>query len=369
MVAFFKKEDGGMPNAEVAAQNKLGFGENERKRIYVIATIVLLLLAVVDLALTSGTKGQGSCGGIPLQNQRNTCFFVLAGNTGNVLVCNNIASSDMRSSCILGIAEARKDIGMCSLLGNATTAYSQCVMNLSSTMHDLNYCQMLDDAHQSACAFAYAELSMFSDMATCSIIKNSSMGMQCGYMYYYNSAIRLGSVQYCTLLPNSIDYTLMALMLADGAGNYTTTESQQAMYATLNTSPQNYCYYSVAVTSGNKTACALTTGILNTVCNSTAVNINSTINVIDINNLTSVCSVAPSYMRDLCEGSLLVSEAINTGNISRCMQITSKQYEYTCITAYSKKYANASYCSYIDNQVTRENCYVSVEGTGSNQSQ
>lgn len=365
MVALFGRSGSGKTKTEASAGHKLGLGEEEKRILYVIATAALLLLALLTLALSGRAASAFSrCNGILLQSQKNSCFQALASSTENASLCNDITAQAQRNSCLADIAEAQSNVSLCGEIDHTSTVYSQCVLNVSRSTGNESYCQLLNGAYQSACAFGFAKARGFSNISSCYNISNSSMKNECIYLYYYSSALTSKDTHYCSLLPNTTNYTVLSLMLSENITNSTGLGIQQFAYSVLNASPQDYCYYSIATLTGNRTACSLTTGLLSEVCNATFVHANYTINM---TNATSVCASAPSYLKSLCISGFLTSEAIGTRNISKCLQISSMLYQYTCITSYATKYTNASYCSYIGNSSIQQDCYIDVASGKTNQ--
>ena len=349
-MSFFKKGDAGEPAGGGGGQS---FSETERRTMYIIATAVLLVLALIYGALSG--SGSGSCKGILLQGQRDACFSSLAISTNSASTCNGIASERLQTSCIEYIAKAQRNVSLCGEIGRASAAYSECVLNVSASTGNESYCQLLNGTYRTSCLWDFAEASGFGGTGSCYNMTNASTKNECLDMHYYNSALNSNSSHYCSMLPNTVNSTVLSTMLNEGAGNATSFEMQAAAYA-INDTPEDYCYYSIATRSGNRSVCSLATGMLGALCNSTFTYANSTPSAIDT---SSLCSAAPSDFRIICTSNFLTSQAIGSKNISKCLQISQMPYQYACITSYAEKY-NESYCSYIGNSTMRDECQTSA---------
>lgn len=361
MVSFFRRGDSGDGAAKGSAEQERMLSEHEVRMICVVATVALVLLALLVLAFGGSGSAFERCKGILIRSQRDMCLQALASGTSNATMCGMITAQEQRYSCLVGVAEAENSISLCNEVNSTSALYSQCVLNVSMNTGNESYCQLLDRSNQSSCAFSLARAGMFSSMALCNSISNRSMEKECDYMYYYGGAVRSGSSSGCAYLPNETNYTVMSLMLGGNFTDYTNDVS--ASYAALNTSPRNYCYYDLSIRTDNSTGCSQVSGVLGTICSTTFAHMNATIAAANTTNATALCALAASQYSsfgDLCIGTVLTSEAISTMNVSRCLDIPSMQYEYSCITTYAIKYTDSSYCSYIDNSTVEQQCYMSV---------
>jgi hypothetical protein len=360
MVSFFRRGDSGDEAAKGSAEQERMFSEHDVRMICVVATVALVLLALLVLVFGGSGSAFERCRGILIRGQRDMCLQALASVTSNATMCGMIAAQEQRYSCLVGVAEAENSISLCNEVNSTSTFYSQCVLNVSMNTGNESYCQLLDRSNQSSCAFGLARAGMFSSMAPCNSIGNRSMEKECDYMYYYSSAVRSGSSSDCAYLSNETNYTVMSLMLG---GNFTGyTNEVPASYVAMNTSPRNYCYYDLAMRTDNSTGCSQVSGVLGTACSAAFAHMNAT-TAANTTNATALCALAASQYSgfgDLCIGTVLTSEAISAMNVSRCFDIPSIQYEYSCITTYAIKYTDSSYCSYIDNSTVEQQCYMSV---------
>ena len=360
MVASFGK--GSAADSQTAELGlRHGLTEREHRLIYAGATAALLLIALLILAFSGRSTGVSGCKGILLQVQRNSCFQGLAYSESNATICGYINSQSQKYSCIVAVAESQRNASACSGVDSTNPLYSQCVLNVSNSTGNENYCNLLNAAYKSQCIFGFAKAGGFGSMGMCDSISNGSLRNECVYLNYYNSALSSRNATYCRLLPSFINYTLLSLMVSANASGSSNFGGQQFAYSAINATPQGYCYYQLAAITNNKIMCAFTTGVLNEVCTASFAHANTTLN---ITNIATLCSAAPSYFQSLCINGVLTTQAIRARNISKCLQVSS-QYQPTCITQYAIKYVNASYCSYIVNSTLQGDCYISVTHSNS----
>lgn len=368
MAAFFRRGDSGKMATKQSADHRHALDERERKMVYVLATAALLLLALLFLALGGKRPALDTCKGVLLQNQRNACFLALAGSTGNALVCDYVDVQAQRDSCFVGIAEAQNNASMCGEANHTGAQYSLCLLNVSMNTGNESYCHLLNGDYRSLCTMDLVRAEGFSNLSMCNSIDNASVRNECGYIYYYNGALKSGTASYCEKLPSAANSTVLSLMTTESVGSSAGIGMQVFLLSTLNVSPQSYCYYRLATLFSNSTLCAQTTGLLNQACFGALAQVNSTANTINMTdvctllqgNLSSLSSGASNLSR-LCMPSVLTSEALSTRNISKCLRITIPSFVYSCITTYAKNYSDASYCSYIiNNSSAQQDCYTTV---------
>ena len=366
MVSFFRRGDSGDEAAKGSAEQERMFSEHDVRVICVVATVALVLLALLVLVFGGSGSAFERCRGILIRGQRDMCLQALASGTSNATMCGMITAQEQRYSCLVGVAEAENSISLCNEVNSTSAFYSQCVLNVSMNTGNESYCQLLDRSNQSSCTFSLARAGMFSSMALCNSISNQSMEKECDYMYYYGGAVRSGSSSDCAYLPNETNYTVMSLMLSGNFTNY--TDEVPALYAAMNTSPRNYCYYDLSMRTDNSTGCLQVSGMLGTACSAIFAHPTNETAAANMTNATALCALATSQYSgfgDLCIGTTLTSEAISTMNVSKCLDIPSISYEYSCITSYAVKYTDSSYCSYISNSTVEQQCYMSVTNSTS----
>ena len=239
MVAFFERGDNGKEVAEDSKEKGRMLSEHETRLVLAVITVGIVLLAIVALVFGGSGSALGRCTGILIQNQRDMCLHALASTTDNVPICGLITSQDERYSCLEGIAEAEGNISLCNELNSTSAYYPDCVLNVSMSTGDESYCQLLNYTDQSSCEFNLSEARKFSSLALCNSIRNKTVGLECTYLHYYGSALKSGSMANCSFLPNVTNYTVMSLMLNSNLTSY--ANGMRVEYASLNTSPRNFC--------------------------------------------------------------------------------------------------------------------------------
>ena len=361
MFGFLKKQNA--PKSANARKKPytLNLSEQQRRMAYVALTVILLVIAIFILfAGGGGTQSIKACKGIIFSLQRNSCFQVLAGSTKNASACTYISATDTRNSCITNVAELNSDVSTCNQINSTNRAYDNCVSNLSRITKNISYCQFLDDPYESECAFSFAKSENFTSSSSCTFIYGSSQRGICNSVNNYNNAVATKNFSYCSLLPNVQNTTLTTYIFSQSSNkNSSDLFSQLFLYAQLNITPQNYCYYKIATITTNRTACGHVSGLLSEVCNSTISSTNAT-KVKNITNVTTACGSAPDYLKSICVSAFLSTQAISNKNVSICLQINDLQYRYSCITNYAIRFNTSSSCSYIKNSTAQQACYVST---------
>ena len=133
----------------------------------------------------------------------------------------------------------------------------------------------------------------------------------------------------------------------------------------LDTSPQNYCNYNLALLKYNQSLCNSVTGTLNTVCRSvfstgTQINITANANSVTLQNVSTICSGQQSSIQLICVYALYTYVATQQDNVSICGMIPNGQYKYACYAALATKYKNSLFCNYISNLTVRSACEASL---------
>ena len=320
MVSFFRRGDDGKVVAEDSTTRKKVLSEGEGRLVLVVATVGLVLLALLALALGGRGSALSRCNGILIQSQKNLCLQELASSTGNAPVCGMITAQEQRYSCLVNIAETKGNITFCNEVNRTDVFYPECVLNVSMSTRNASYCQLLDSANQSSCVFNLAKAGKFSSMALCSSISNKSIENECTYLNYYSTSLTSRSSSDCAFLPNETNYTVMSLMLSSNLTNH--TDIMQSAYAGLNTTPRNYCYYDLSILTGNRTGCSKVNGVLNGVCNAAFTHSNSTLNIANapVGSRAYVIGAPKGYEFSVADG--LISQMRKVDGMS--------QYQVSC---------------------------------------
>ncbi len=346
--------------------------ERERRTLIIAGTFLLVAVSIILLAVSSirPSSGISGCTSIILQAQRNGCLSNLANKTGNYSACLLIRPSGYSYQCISDVAKKSGDINTCSEISGNISYYTSCVEQISYAQSNPQYCKLLTSDNESECAYSIAESEMFGNLSYCNEIMNSSLGMRCTSMHYYNIAVDSKNPSYCSMLPNAIENGTLSEMLSEDNPNVA-SDAQLLAYSYLNITPSGLCYYELASVLSNQSICGDVTGPLSQICYeqsnasiSTGLANANTINYTIYNgNVSALCAGAPSYATSLCQYSLITERAIEARNAISCYAISNAGYQYSCILSIAARYNDSSYCSYINNNSTAENaCNESIIG-------
>lgn len=354
--------------AQNAETGKPGMKTTQKERMVALAviTVVLIIAAGVALVATSAGTQLGRCTRIVVSQQRYSCLLELANSTANASVCGYLSGAQAEQ-CISGVALVSGNASTCSSVVSNATSYAQCITSVGTAKHDASYCSVLDEPYLSACAYGIAESGNFSDRGACGLIGNLSLRNDCMSKSYYNEAVLSKDAAYCTYLPSVLNTSLVLYMSQSSAQLFGISNATATLPYLNATTPQEYCYYNLALLGRNESLCGAVTGQLNTLCrapftNTTSYN-TSAANVITLQNVSTLCSGAPEGTQSLCESALYVYIAVENRNVSICGTLSSLPYQDACYTGLASKYNDSSYCSYIQNGSAAATC---AEGISAN---
>ncbi len=239
-----------------------------RQRMVALAgiTVLLIIIAGAMLVVTSSKTPLGRCNGIVVSQQRESCLISLANLTRNASVCGYLPQSS-QGTCVSNIALEEDNESVCRSVIGQNASYAQCVAAIGSKDMNAAYCSSLGEPYVSSCAYAVANAQGFTDLKTCQLIGNSSMYRDCSYKSYYSSAIYQRKASYCGYLPQVYNSSLIYYMLQSST-KFFGISNVTSVLPYLNTTPQSYCYYNLALLKYNESLCGSTTGSLNTLCTS-----------------------------------------------------------------------------------------------------
>lgn len=329
------------------------------RMLYVIATVALVCIAL--LLVVSGNHHDSAirqCSRVVLIPQRDACFSSLAIADVNASMCGHISYMPARYSCMASIAEQTLNATLCTTI-NDTSLSSACVMSISNSTRSAQYCSLLGSPDNSTCIYNIASTDGFANSSICGRIYDPALSSSCTYQSYFADAMSGLNASKCALLPNENNMTLLSSLAS--SSNLLGATSME--FQLLNATPRTYCYYNLAQQTNDGGLCNFTSGNLYSLCNSSIASAAaaSSPNATNLTsaNLTS-CSLMPSYIKPLCELGIASAIAISTKNASICLQISSEQYQNSCITSLASKYLDASYCALIANSTAQQACEFSA---------
>ncbi len=350
--------------SEVGEQKrKMETTQRERMIILAVITVVLVIAGSVALIATSAGTPLSRCTRIVVSQQKSACLLELANSTMNVSVCNYL-SGTLASQCVSGIALASSNTTACSNLSSNESSYSQCIIAIGTSDGNASYCSALSEPYISTCAYSVAEHNSFNDTVTCTMIGNASLMNDCMLKSYYNEAVSLKNATYCSYLPNSANATLVSYMSQSSTSLFGISNATATLPYLNSTTPQQFCYYNVALIAHNLSTCSMVSGQLNMLCtarltSATSYNTsltNATANSITLDNVSQLCSSVPSSVQSLCIYSLYSYIAVQSRNASVCNLISSPLYQGACYAGLAQRYNDSSYCDYIQNVSIRSAC-------------
>lgn len=333
-------------------------GPRDAKRVAVGVTVLVIIMAVLVVLFSNpAAQGVDACNGILLKHQRYSCLASLALRSGNESMCGSIGDTIMHDSCVLSVAENTRNTSKCAGINATSYDYVYCVLNVGKDYETASYCSKLQEPYGSQCSYDFAMRTGYVNGTICGDISNSTLGALCDNMTDFVGAISIPSAARCASLPASNDTLLMEAMASYNTANTTFAYLSAVGYQRLNITPRDYCYITVANATMNSSICALTgDSIAEQACNATASPRNSTpVHT----NATAACASVPSYLKDGCIYSVIIQNAVGFRNLSACEGISQAQYRDSCFAALANQYSNASYCGYISNVSTRNNCTIS----------
>jgi hypothetical protein len=337
---------------------------NERQRLILLgaAALILVIAAGFSILLTSGGTPLERCRGIALSQQRDSCLASLAESTSNLSVCSYLnGSAGYEYSCVSSIALKSLNVSYCSELSHNSSYYAQCVSGISNQTGNIGYCSLISEPYRSQCEYSIAENGNFSDSSLCGTISNSSLQANCEYRSNYRVAFLQKNPGYCSALPAYQNYSLLSYMLNIGSPEHNIT----SYISFLNTTPQQYCRYSIAIESYNRSLCGSVGGYLSLVCSYSLgeVNVSNSTNI-TISNAGTLCSSAGSE-EQLCTYAVYAYIALKNDNATICGAVASPLLQYSCYAALAKKYNFPSYCGLISNKSISNVCYSNLTSNSS----
>ena len=359
---LFGRKDAGTqkPGAEKRAMET-----TQRERLVALAaiTVVLVVVGSVVLVTTSAGTPLSRCTRIIVSQQRSACLFALANSTMNVSVCGYLNGAEA-SQCISGVALLRGNVSTCNGLSSNESSYSQCVISVGTSKGVASYCSTLSEPYLSTCAYGVAQRNNFSDASVCATIGNATLRNDCAMKSYYSEAVSSKNPVYCSYLQASANATLVSYMSQSSASLFGISNATAVLPYLNSTTPQQLCYYNVALLARNLSACNMVGGQLNMLCKARLTTTssyntslaNATANSITLENVSLLCSSAPSSVQSLCVYSLYSYIAAQQKNASVCGLIQSPLYQGSCYAGLAQRYNDSSYCDYIQNASIKSTC-------------
>jgi len=315
---------------------------NMKRKLYIFATGVVVCIAVLLVVIGSATRGDAlqRCERVIFSPQRDACLDTLASMENNATACRLVSDAQLRASCITGIAEGTVNASMCKQL--ASNYEASCISHISNATRNASYCGMIGAPYNSTCIYGVARLKGFTSGNDCLLIGNATLKSECTYLNDYRSAGSSNNASYCAKLPNMRNLTLLSAIFATNSPE--AVPSQLMSFSEMNATPQNYCYYNLALQTHNESLCNLTSITIGNMCRYTLLKPANSVNASNIN--ITMCSKLPAGMQPMCEYGMLSAQAVKSKNVSICLQLNSSsiniQYQYSCISAFAMRQSETS---------------------------
>lgn len=347
-MAFFKRENEDRGRAPATSPR-------DRMLIGAVITVALVIVAAFVLVTNGSGTPLSRCTSIVLQQQRSSCLLSLANSTTNASVCSYLPKGQ-ETQCVSNVAIITRNTSACGSNNANESAYSQCAAAVGEAALDISYCAQAGEPFRSQCSYYIAAMQNFQQASYCSTIGNATLSTACMERSDYKSALKLGSLAYCTALPDTLNSSLLSYMLSQGTAE-TGISNITAYAAFINVTPRQFCSYSVAVLTRNSSVCPTLGGTPELLCNSAfyAESYNSTNNITQ-QNISTICGKLPSYVQQVCSFGLLSYIAVRDRNVTVCGQIGAGTYQNACYSSLAAKYHDNQYCSYINNYTIMAAC-------------
>ncbi len=351
-----------------AAEAALRAEQNQRLRLMAVVTAVIVGLALLSVALSSGGSPLQRCKGVLVAGGKEQCYYQLAVSSGNATLCGNLTLS-YSESCYLSIAESHDNASMCPLTGNQSGA-ALCTSYVANATGRYGLCYSLNGTYRDSCL---STIAMDSHNASlCSGIGNNANRTICSSSIAFADALRLKNKDYCGSVTSTTNTGIMdGVLQGSTALDYGRVSSNLSTYIMMlafmnNTgiSPRDLCYLSYASQFGNQSAC---TGISNSTMqqscaiiaappsNSTSSGTENYTVMLNYCRNTTITGTNLSAQNN-CAELVMISKAVVTRNSTICSSLNASGAEQ-CYVSLASQYSNTTYCTYLSNALVRNACY------------
>lgn len=353
----------------MAKAEKINIGsvsKNEKFRMYIYITILLLILAALSIVLAPKGSALNICLGVIIQENKNTCLYNLATTTKNASICSYLPSPNS-DSCYVNIGETVLDPKTCLKASNRTLS-DACILYISNQSYSPALCNIVNNQSEPECLTNLA--LRLNNQNLCQGIKTQVGRNICSSSLNFKSAISLDDIHYCDIITNSTDQNVTQLILLNATrySNFTNASSGSSLSGSINYlrfipnvsfSARDLCYTSVASSNANASECLLIKNVSKqTLCINVIRGpaINQTLNNTRVNytELLKSCYLNNTY-NQTCRDYVLLFKAIQTKNASICGSFD-LEAGYQCYLSIARQYNDTKYCSYIANITLEREC-------------
>jgi hypothetical protein len=362
-----KKEQNEQIRLDQIELRDIKLSESDRKKLLGLAAgclVVFALAIVVYNAIAPHTiimyDYPGGCGNSTIAPEGvDPCLTALANRTQNVTYCLYIKDS-AEPQCVLNVAFVTQNVSYCGAIASSSPYFSQCIMTLNQKYNSIALCNYLSASTALQCIYNISSQSNFTNPNLCSQLTNASYDSECNNLYYYKNALSTKNSLYCGKLQTTRNTTTLYFINSNSSQSQDFTIQRLLLFSTVNVTPQQECYYNLAVVSNNESMCNNIGGGVASQCSYAVAQYNASKVYVDYNatNVTSSCGsyIAGGYSSNVCILEYLTRQAITKDNITFCKDINSSSYSDSCILGLALNTSNISYCSQIINSTTRNEC-------------
>ena len=309
---------------------------------YIRIGILVAIIMIAAIAAAIYVDSPKSCSSVVFATQRNSCFAAEAAATGNSTMCHSISSQPLQQSCLESVAYSTKNASVCTSISNGSIADS-CISNLSVATGNEALCSgIANSSSRSECLYSFAEAKNFSDVSYCSGISNSADYKNCTSSSQYVLAMKTGNPSYCSEMNNTPGNGVPTTNLLGLLPQNQSSKLSSSSIVLLNASNADVCYYSVAVSSGNISACSDIYSPISATCEYYVKSTTAPKQALNLSEVVSKCDEAGIYGGSTTINACIIGFAVSYENTTYCSQITNSSTKSICVSEVASRKANSS---------------------------
>ncbi len=368
------------PEEQITSMRDVRLSEGEKRNLYIIGAVILIAFAV-SIVIADSIIGQSSAiayypGGCGKQNSYSaiySCVGNLANTTLNTSVCGYLPNAE-QSSCAYSIALKSQNASKCFTINPYDPYYTQCILSINQKLKNLGLCGYLQQQSALPCIYNISAGFNFSNPSLCSELSNVTYRSACTNLYYYKEALGTSDERLCAYVQDQVNYTTYQFLSYNASGqfnaNVSSTLNSYFALSAYNLTPQNYCYYQLAIKENNATVCGSIGGALSAECGAFIAGLNASRITFDLNatNYTAACGAYVGYKANLCTSEYALSDALRTKTAAPCFLLNTTNGTLNrdrCILSVAINASNATMCLQISNASLQGLCKYVQNATSS----
>jgi len=343
------------------------FTDEEKRKLFIMGGVILVIFALSILIMgyifgagppAATAYYPGNCGIYTTGQQIDNCLVSYANATSNTSVCSYIGDGT-QGTCYFDLALKTQNANTCGLISEQSVLYTDCILRLNQKYESMGLCNNLSLLSAESCIYNVSLFTNFSSVNSCNQLSNLTYRAGCENLYYYNHAQSTKNPNMCNNLKTSINSTILYFI----SSNHTNSTSNllDVFYSSsLNMTPSQYCYYTVAVSSHNSSICADLSRPFSTGCGYAIMQYNESLikPLLNATNVTAACDAYAGNSKSLstCRLKYLSYRAITSKSVAPCSILNTSTESDECIFDYSIGTANTSNCHLIVNSTLKSAC-------------